>query len=257
MDSSTQTPDTEAATAPRRKPFANPRLVDIHWILLKPVFKGRQLTHPERLARVCTYQERLGTFEVYRLDVQLDGEAKPEQGNLLEVMVDHRNRRVRFGPHDSVRMTPTGRGLAGYLLSRLVDWVQRNCQDYHVTPVPLNDADPADESRLARNRLLQRAGFELHYVDESAGIGRAQVGEVSGLIAGWNTERVQVCQVGQLLADLHEQEALMVKQQGQLNTLRAQLESFRRNDAGHRFAIGCLLVFALFQALLLLWVVLR
>ncbi|WP_304640521.1 hypothetical protein [Pseudomonas sp.] len=255
--SSTDTVVSEAAQRPRKNPFARLHVADIHWVLLKPVFKARLLTQPERLARVTSSHERVAMLELFRVEVRLDGDPAPEQGNVLEVMVDHRHQRVRFGPADTVSMTPSGRGLGGYLLSQLIEWLQRNCPGYLVTPIHLADHDLPDQARQARDRLLQRAGFELHYPDPANGIGRAQVNDVSGLIAGWNTERVQFCRVGDLLAELREQEGQIARQQAQLNTLRASLDNYQRTDAGNRFAIGCLLVFSLFQALLLLWVVLR
>lgn len=257
MSDTTDKPVANAATTQRRDPFARLRMLDVQWVLLKPQFRNRQLTQPERLARVTTSHERVGTLELYRLEVQLEGEPRPEAGNLLEVLVDHRNRRVRFGPADGVAMTPAGRGLAGYLLSQLIEWLQVQCPHYLVTPLPLDDRALSEPARQARDRLLQRAGFDLHYADPASGLGRAQVSDVSGLIAGWNTERVQVCSMGELLAELRDKESQMLGQQGQLNSLRATLDSYQRTDVGHRFAIGCLLIFSLFQALLLFWVVLR
>lgn len=257
MSSSTETALSETAQRPRKNPFAHLHLLDVHWVLLKPVFKARLLTQPEKLARVTISHQRVGMLELYRVAGRLDGEPVPEQGNFLEVMVDHRNKRVRFGPTDKVSISPSGRGLCGYLLSHLIEWLQGQCPSYLVTPIHLADHDLTDQIRQARNRLLQRAGFELHYPDPANGIGRAQVSDISGLIAGWNTERVQFCRVGDLLTELRESESQMVKQQAQVNSLRATLENYQRTDAGHRFAIGCLIIFALFQALLLLWVVLR
>ncbi len=257
MTLSTHSSEPDTAQRPRRHPFARLRLLDVQWVLLKPVFKGRQMVQPERLARVTASHERVAMLELYRLEAKVDGEQTPDRGNQLEVMVDHRNRRVRFGPTDELLISPPGRGLGGFMLSQLIDWLQVQCPYYLVTPLPLVDKDLTDQARQARDRLLQRAGFELHYPDRATGLGRAQIADVAALIPGWNTDRLQPCQVSDLLAQLREQESLLLRQQAQTNTLRATLESYQRTDAGHRFAIGCLLVFSLFQALLLFWVVMR
>ena len=108
-----------------------------------------------------------------------------------------------------------------------------------------------------RKKLFKRAGFDISLNPDSPAQGRAQTSHLQNLISSWNTERVQPVQPGELLHQLREQETAQLQLQRQLNTLQASLESFRRNDIGHRFAIGCLIVFSIFQAILLLWVVLR
>ena len=63
-------------------------------------------------------------------------------------------------------------------------------------------------------------------------------------------------QVTELLRQLREQETVSHKQTLQMTQLQRTIDQFQSNDTGQRFAIGCLIVFAIFQALMLLWVVL-
>jgi hypothetical protein len=55
---------------------------------------------------------------------------------------------------------------------------------------------------------------------------------------------------------LREQELVNNKQSVQMAQLQRTIDQYRSNDTGQRFAIGCLIVFAVFQALMLLWIVL-
>jgi hypothetical protein len=243
--------------SPPRDPFARARPTDVYWIQLKPIYKGRQIAQAERLARVTVIQERAAHLELFRLKVSCDGEAKADTGNLLEVLVDHRNRRVRFGPLENVRMQPAQRGLGGYLLAQLIEWCQRSCDDYSITPIILRAEEVgSEESRLIREKLLLRAGFDLSYTNEERTAGRAQANRMSNLISSWNTEKVAAIQISDILNQLREQEQLNRKQQAQVSQLQRVIDNFKNNDLSQRFAIGCLIVFAIFQALMLLWVVL-
>lgn len=248
----------QPAARPARDPFARARPTDVYWVQLKPIYKGRQLAQVERLARVTVIQERAGHLELFRLKAGVDGDAPPENGNVMEVLVDHRNRRVRFGPLEGLRLQPAQRGLGGYLLSQLIDWCQRRCGDYAITPIILHAEEVSgEESRLIREKLLRRAGFDISYNNDEQNAGRAQANRVSNLISSWNSERVAVIQISDVLSQLRDQEQLTRKQQAQLLQLQRVIDSFKNNDISQRFAIGCLIVFAIFQALMLLWVVLR
>lgn len=259
MSASTHTIDMPPpAEQARKDPFARARPTQFYWIQLKPVYKGRQLAHPERLAQVAVTNERVASLELLRLQVQVDGDPAQPEGNRLEVLVDHNHQRLRFGPPEGLKMVPAGRGLSGFLLAQAIDWCQRRCAGYVVTPIILRAADVgSDDARTARDKLLRAAGFELSYVDEALAEGRAQTGDLAHLISSWDRERVEPLEVASLLAQLREQEGVNLKHQVQINTLRAMIDSHKRNDLGHRFAIGCLMVFSVFQALLLLWIVLR
>ena len=258
--SPTDTLDEGVATehsAPK-DPFARAKPSDSYWVQLKPVFKARILVHPERLAQIAVTQESIASLELLRLQVRFEGEPLPETGNRMEVMVDHKRKRVRFGPVDGVQIVPAQRGLATFMLAQLIHWCQRYCGDYAVTPITLRDSDSATEdARKARDTILSHAGFSITPLDSEAGTAIAQANRVNDLIGSWNTERIQPLQVNNLLAQLREHESLNQKQSAQINQLESAIASYKRADLGNRFAIGCLIVFSIFQALMLLWVVLR
>ncbi|HDZ57178.1 MAG TPA: hypothetical protein ENI17_17515 [Pseudomonas xinjiangensis] len=259
MSGADQTTMQQPAERVRRNPFAQARPSDFFWVQLKPVFKARQLVQAERLARIAVTSERVADLELLRLQAMVEGEAPPEAGrNTLEVLVDHKNRRLRFGPDSDVVMVPARRGLAGFLLAQLIDWCQRNCTDYRVTPVPMHSQEAlSTENRQLKEKILARAGFELVYTDETQTQGRALADSPGTLSNSWNAERVQSFQVSELWTQLRHQESANLQQQTEINSLRAVIENYKRNDLGHRFAIGCLIVFSIFQALLLFWVVVR
>ncbi|SDS41747.1 hypothetical protein SAMN05216198_1901 [Halopseudomonas litoralis] len=251
--------DPEVSESPPvRDPFAHARPSEFYWIQLKPVFKGRLMLHDERLVQIAVTRERVAQLELLRLQVRIEDESVPPDTNFIEVLVDHRNQRVRFGPLQGLRIFPPQRGLAGFMLAQLIEWCQRHCGDYAVTPIILHRAEvPSEEARQARERILKRAGFHQTYSDDGRTEGKAQVNRVSDLVASWNVERVQPLHIAETLRQLREQETLNRQQQAQLTSLQATLGEYKRNDIGHRFAIGCLIVFSIFQALMLLWVVLR
>lgn len=256
---STELPNTEPVEpSPVKDPFARARPAEFYWIQLRPVFKGRLMLHAERLAQIAVTRERRGNLELLRLQVRLEDESVAADTNLMEVLVDHNHQRIRFGPLQGLRMFPAQRGLAGFLLAQLIDWCQRHYGDYAVTPITLHASSvPSDESRQIRERILNRAGFHLTYTDDGKTEGKAQANRANDLISSWNTERVQILHIGDTLRNLREQEAVNREQQMRLTSLQATLDEYKRNDLGHRFAIGCLIAFSIFQALMLLWVVLR
>ena len=249
-------PETEQ-TAPK-DPFARAKPSDSYWVQLKPIFKARVLVHPERLAQIAVTQESIASLELLRLQVRFEGEPLPEAGNRVEVLVDHKRKRVRFGPVDGVQIVPAQRGLGTFMLAQLIHWCQRYCGDYAVTPITLHSsASPTEDARTARDAILNRAGFNITPIDGEAGAALAQANRVNDLIGSWNTERIQPLQINTLLAQLRENETLNQKQETRINQLEAAIASYKRSDLGNRFAIGCLIAFSIFQALMLLWVVLR
>lgn len=246
-----------ASTAPAPPdPFANARPSDLYWTRLKPVFKAQKQTHAEALVQIAVTHEQRGMLELLRLEARPDGIAG--HCTPVEVLIDHKHKRLRFGPLQTVQLAPAQRGLGGFLLAQLCDWCLRNLVDYQVTPIILHAHQvTTEEQRQIRERLLRRAGFEISYQNEEQTEGRAQVNDVSALISSWNNEKIEPLHIGELLRRLREQEATGRQLQAELNQREAKMKTLQQQDAGQRFAIFALVIFCLFQALLLLWVVLR
>ncbi len=243
-----------AQAAPPRDPFARAQPAERFWVLLRPVYKARQLIHSERLVQILVTNQRAGKLELLRLEVRTDEPSVPGS-NRMELLVDHGKQRLRFTA-EGVQIAPARRGLGGFLLARLIDWCHQTCPEYMVTPRLLhNDTAMDNEAIKARDKLLRRAGFEIQALDD--GRTRAQVRRAADLISTWDTQRVEPIEISELLRRLREQETEKLKLQAQTITLRAQIDQLRRSDLGSRFAIGCLVALAIFQALLLLWVVMR
>ena len=256
IDTSTSEASPEAEVA--RDPFARAKPSDFYWVQLKPVFKARILVHQEKLAQIAVTQEKLGLLELLRLQVRFEGEALPASGNRLEVLVDHKRKRVRFGPISDLSIQPAQRGLGMFMLAQLIHWCQRYCGDYAVTPISLNTENFSNnDARTALEQILTRAGFSINTLDEESKNSVAMANRVNDLIGSWNTEKIQPLQINSLLGQLREHEVLNHKQTVQLNQLQNMIANYKRTDIGNRFAIGCLIVFCIFQALMLLWVVLR
>lgn len=243
----------QVQASPPRDPFVRAQPSDYFWVVLRPVYKARQLIHPERLVRIAITNQKVGKLELLRLEAKAENESPTPDANRVELLIDHGNQRLRFGPA-RVQIAPSRRGLGGFLLAWLIDWCHRSCPDYVVTPILFQDGGDAD-SREMREKLLRRAGFDIQDLDQ--GKLRAQVRRAGDLISSWDKQRVEPAEIGGLLQRLREQETETLKAQANCNTLKAQIEQLRRHDIGSRFAIGCLITLAIFQAVLLLWVVLR
>src|SRR5690554_7417898 len=136
--------------APPRDPFAHARPSEYYWIQLKPVYKGRLMLHGERLAQVAVTHERVASLELLRLELRIEEDSVPPGTNYMEMLVDHRHQRVRFGPLQGLRIFPAQRGVGGFLLAQLIDWAQRKYADYAVTPITLHAAERSEERRVGK-----------------------------------------------------------------------------------------------------------
>ena len=83
---------------------------------------------------------------------------------------------------------------------------------------------------------------------------RGLAGKVSGVLDSWNTEKVQFVEILEAAQMLQQAEQNLAEQEVKLKKQEEKVSKFKREDAGLRFTITCLVAFAVFQAGLLIWI---
>lgn len=203
--------------------------------------------------------ERHGEEEsLLRLTVQIPGQLLHREVNVLEVWADHRRGEVRLGPERGLQIEPEERGLGRFLLARAAAWARLRWSHYQVQELPLARRDALDaDSRTRREHLLNAQGFSVETTadDERQQVCRAA--RVSQLREDWNADKVQLLSLLDGATLLEQCDRVIDERDASLRQLEDRLALYRRDDVSLRFAIGCLAVFCLFQAALLIWMALR
>ncbi|MEH3023413.1 MAG: hypothetical protein PGN19_11840 [Pseudomonas oryzihabitans] len=203
--------------------------------------------------------ERHGAEEsLLRLTVQIPGQLLHREVNVLEVWVDHRLGEVRFGPERGLQIEPEERGLGRFLLARAAAWAKSRWGHYGVADLPLARRDALDEeSRTRRDHVLTRQGFVVeHSADDERQL-LCRAARVSQLRDDWNGDKVQLLSLLDGATLLEQCDRALDERDASLRQLEDRIALYRRDDVSLRFAIGCLTVFCLFQAALLIWMALR
>ncbi|NBA97293.1 hypothetical protein [Pseudomonas sp. R5(2019)] len=190
-----------------------------------------------------------------RQDIQLPGQRVRKEQNHLDVWVDHATRRVYLDPQTGLQIEPVNRGLGRFLLAQGILWAQRRWPQYRIDGAALPSKDGLNEdTRLRRDHVLNSLGLTVEYADAQhlkGSYGDAQVGE---LIAGWNSERLQVVEILDASSMLQQADHTLLEQEVKLREQEERINQYRREDGGLRFTITCLVAFAVFQAGLLIWI---
>lgn len=203
--------------------------------------------------------ERHGADEsLLRLTVQIPGQLLHREVNVLEVWVDHRLGEIRLGPERGLQIEPEERGLGRFLLARAASWAKPRWGHYSVRDLPLARRDALDEeSRTRRDHVLTSQGFVVeHSADDERQL-LCRAARVSQLRDDWNTDKVQALSVLDGATLLEQCDRAIDERDASLRQLEDRIALYRRDDVSRRFAIGCLAVFCLFQAALLIWMALR
>lgn len=156
-------------------------LTNAWWALIGPSPRSSRLLvrWEERYAAVDALGVVAGTppaLELLQLTVraavEVSGHAveEPHQGwpamGTFQVLVDHRIRKVRFGPVGNLGMVYpwlASRGIGSYALSYLVRWLQARFPQYQFERPSLSSVDSSDpDNRARRDRLYHQIGLLGH-----------------------------------------------------------------------------------------------
>ncbi len=95
------------------------------------------------------------------------------------------------------------------------------------------------------------------YADAQHLKGSVKPTHVGDLLGDWNTEKLQFVEILEAAQMLQQAEQNLAEQEVKLKQQEEKVTKFKREDAGLRFTITCLVAFAMFQAGLLIWIATR
>jgi hypothetical protein len=213
---------------------------------------------PLRFIQLGRVERQGKQHSLLRLTLQLPGQRVRKEQNILEVWVDHEQRRVRFGPDHGLSVEPENRGLGRFLLAQGITWARQHFAYYQVenTTLPSKDAF-SDEARARRDHCLQAQGFVVEYLDTLKIKAQCGAPRVSSLHGDWHTEKVQIVELLDAASMLQQADQSLREQDVKLRKLEERIAIFKREDSGLRFTITCLVAFSVFQAGLLIWIATR
>lgn len=207
------------------------------------------------LGRVSRHSENLSML---KLVVEFS-QHKPGKGvNELEVWIDHSKKLIEFLPKDGFSTEPSNRGLGRFMLAIAARWIQQKCAHYTVQSMPLlTKKIPNDHARLRRDYALQAQGFTVTYDDAVQMRGTCSAARASQLHTDWNAEKIRIINTSEAAEILQSADKSIRQHEAELKKVKQQLELLRRDDNTLRFTISMLVIFAVFQAALLIWMATR
>ena len=190
-----------------------------------------------------------------RMSISLPGQRVRKEQNHLDVWVDHADKRVHFGPQSGLQVEPLNRGIGRFLAAQGINWAKKRWPTYTVDGFDLNNKDALNEdTRLRRDHFLRVHGFDVAYADAQHLKGSVKPVKVGDLSGDWNSEKLQVVEILEAAQMLQQAEQNLAEQEVKLKKHEEKVSKYKREDAGLRFTITCLVAFAVFQAGLLIWI---
>ncbi len=189
-----------------------------------------------------------------RMTISLPAQRVRKEQNHLDVWVDHAEKRVRFEP-ENLQIEPMNRGIGRYLAAQGISWAKKRWPTYTFDGTDLNNKDALNEdTRLRRDHFLRVHGFDVAYADAQHLKGSVKAVQVGDLLTDWNTEKLQQVEILEAAQMLQQAEQNLAEQEVKLKKHEEKVSKYKREDAGLRFTITCLVAFAVFQAGLLIWI---
>ncbi|MDO8712278.1 MAG: hypothetical protein Q7K23_26815, partial [Pseudomonas sp.] len=150
---------------------------------------------------------------------------------------------------------PMNRGIGRFMAAQGITWAKKRWPGYTVDGTDLNNKDALNEdTRLRRDHFLKAHGFEVVYADAQHLKGSVKEVKVEDLLGDWNSEKLQVVEILEAAQMLQQAEQNLAEQEVKLKKHEEKVSKYKREDAGLRFTITCLVAFAVFQAGLLIWI---
>ncbi|MDH4568309.1 hypothetical protein E8E95_16610 [Pseudomonas sp. BN414] len=245
--------------APQPHPWSELAAEQFDLLRLAPLPIDRHTgSRPLRFVELGRVERHSKEQSVLRLSVGLPGQKVRKEQNLLEVWVDHRSKQVRFGPDSGLNLEPQNRGLGRFLLAQGIAWAKQHWAHYRVEGGELPAKDALDnEARLRRDHVLKAQGFGIEYLDNLQLKANYGAGRLSELHGDWHREKVQLVGLQEAAAMLEQADQNLHRQEVEIRKLEERIAVYKREDSGLRFTIACLVVFAVFQAGLLIWITTR
>lgn len=231
-----------------------------HWQLLRmaPLSTERGGARPLRYAELARCERHSPSLSLLRLTVQLPAQVLHREQNVLEIWLDHGQRTLEFGPTSGLQIEPSNRGLGRFLLAQGILWAQQRCGHYQVMGGDFSAKDSFEENqRKHRDHLLETQGLVVTRDPNTPVKGSYSAALVSSLKGDWNREKIQQVSLLDAGKMLQQADQTLAEQAIKLRQKDQQLAVNQRDDIAWRFTVSCLVVFCLFQAALLVWLMLR
>lgn len=258
IDNQTPTEAVDTATPQPPHPWTELGPDRFRLLRLAPLPTDRDTgARPLRFVELGQVERHTPRQSVLKLFVRLPGQMLSRKYNVVEVWADHSAKELRFGPDTGLHIEPANRGLGRFLLAQGAQWAQRRWAHYLVEggALPVKDV-PRDDMRLRRDHCLKSQGIEVTYTDSEQKASYS-VPRVSTLRPDWNADKVQIIDLTEAAAMLEQADHHLFEQENRIRDLQERMSRLRREDGTLRFSIACLVVFALFQAGLLIWIATR
>ena len=257
-DTPTPPAGTEEPATPEAitRPWADVQPEHFKMLRLAPLPTDRSTgARPLRFVQFGYTERHNKDFSLLRLSLLLPNQKVRKEQNHLDVWVNHTSKRVHFGPDSGLQIEPLNRGIGRFLAAQGINWAKRRWPAYTVDGMDLNNQDALNEdTRLRRDHFLRVHGFDVVYADAQHLKGSVKEVQVGDLLGDWNSEKLQIVEILEAAQMLQQAEQNLAEQEVKLKKQEDKVSKFKREDAGLRFTITCLVAFAVFQAGLLIWI---
>ncbi|OMH39604.1 hypothetical protein [Motiliproteus sp. MSK22-1] len=109
--------------------------------------------------------------------------------NAVQIVVDKKNSKGKFGPKGQIKILEPGYGLGSYALAKVIDWLIVEHPDVAVQAGDLSEHDAVSENSQRRHRFYKGRGFHVSYSDER-GNGSFWANKASELKPIFNQEKI-------------------------------------------------------------------
>ena len=143
---------------------------------------------PLRFVEFSQVERHSAEQSLLRLIIEIPGQIRPRQQNVLEVWADHRSRELRFGPDSGLQVVPGNRGLGRFLLAQGAAWAQKRWGHYLIEGGALPARVASENERQRRDHCLRSQGLDIDYAPAPGAAPRYGAPRASALRSDWNRD---------------------------------------------------------------------
>lgn len=224
-------------------------------IRLAPLAADRETgLRPLLFGAFCQVEKHSKSQSMLKLSINFPGH-KPGKGvNVLEVWADHASQEVYILPEHGLRTEPANRGLGRFMLAMAARWARKKFSGYNLRSIAMQVKHvPNDAARLRRDHALQAQGFTVAYEDGVQMRASCNTTKVREISTDWNQDKVRLIDSCEVADILQKADKSLKEQERELRNLHEEVTYLKKDDNTLRFTITMLVVFAIFQAVLLIW----
>lgn len=255
----TESASPEAILQERLRKWASLPMENFRMLRLAPLPADRNTgLRPLQFACLGSVSRHSKELSMLGLQVELPGQKNKPGINRLEVWVNHLEKEIRFLPEAGLSVEPGNRGLGRLLMATAAGWCSPHWNDYRIQQISLPARQVTSEAgRLRRDHALQAQGFIITYTDSVQMNALCSAFSLEQINTGWNRNKVRIIEHLEAAHLLQSADLNLKAQASHINRQRERIELLQRDDNKLKFTIFTLIFFAIFQALLLIWMATR